>query len=48
MLQRILSAFSDKSKALYVSLDSIWFGNKTLVDLADLAAEYGITHHFFG
>lgn len=46
LLQRILSAFPDKSKALYVSLDNIWFGNRTLVDLADMAIQNGITHLF--
>ena len=46
MLQRILFAFPDKSKALYVSLDNIWFGNKTLLDLAEFAVENGITHLF--
>ena len=29
--QRILMAFPDRSKALYVTLDNIWFANKTLV-----------------
>ncbi len=46
MLQRILLAFPDTSKALYVSLDDIWFGAHTLLDLAEQAEDYGITHLF--
>ncbi len=46
MLQRIKLAFPDPSKALYVSLDDIWFGAHTLVDLAEQADAEGITHIF--
>lgn len=46
MLQRIKLAFPDPEKALYVSLDNIWFGGHTLLDLADMAVERGITHLF--
>lgn len=46
MLQRIKLAFPDQSKALYVSLDDIWFASHTLVDLAELADKDGITHLF--
>lgn len=46
LLQRILLAFPDTSKALYVALDNLWFGNHTLIDLADYAYENGITHLF--
>ncbi len=46
MLQRIKMAFPDPDKALYVSLDNIWFGGHTLLDLADMAQERGITHLF--
>lgn len=46
MKQRILKAFPDTSKALYVSLDNIWFGNHTLLDLAETAYSEGITHLF--
>ena len=46
MLQRIKLAFSDPSKALYVSLDNIWFGSHNLLQLADMAEEEGITHLF--
>ena len=46
MLQRIKLAFPDPSKALYVSLDNIWFGSHNLLQLADMAEEEGITHLF--
>lgn len=46
MLQRILLSFEDTSKALYVSLDDVWFGNHTLIDLADQAMREDITHLF--
>lgn len=46
MLQRIKLAFPDPSKALYVSLDDIWFGSHNLVDLAESAETEGITHLF--
>lgn len=44
--QRILLAFLDRKKVIYVSLDNIWFGNHTLLDLADFAYNNGITHLF--
>lgn len=46
LLQRIKMAFPDPSKALYVSLDNIWFGNHNLLELADMAVADGITHLF--
>jgi hypothetical protein len=46
MLQRIKLAFEDTSKALYVTLDDVWFAGHTLLDLAQLAREDGITHLF--
>lgn len=46
LLQRILLAFPDQSKALYVSLDDIWFASHSLLDLAEQAAENGVTHLF--
>lgn len=46
MGQRILLAFPDRHKALYVSLDNIWFGSHNLIELADFAIENGITHLF--
>lgn len=46
LLQRIKLAFPDPKKALYVSLDDVWFAGHTLIDLAEMASEKGITHLF--
>lgn len=46
LLQRIKLAFPDPAKAIYVSLDDIWFGSHTMLDLAELADSEGITHLF--
>lgn len=46
MLQRILLSLPDKSKALYVSLDNIWFGNHTLLELAENCYNEGIEYLF--
>lgn len=46
MLQRIKLTSPDHTKALYVSLDDIWFASHTLLDLAELAEKDGITHLF--
>ncbi len=46
MLQRIKLAFEDPTRALYVSLDDIWFSSHSLPDLAQMAVEEGITHLF--
>ncbi len=46
MLQRIKLTFPDTAKALYVSLDDMWFANRTLLDLAQQATDAGITHLF--
>lgn len=46
MLQRIVKAFPDTSKALYVSLDDIWFAGRTLMELGEKAETRGITHLF--
>ena len=46
MLQRMKLSFPDTSKALYVSLDDIWFGAHSLLELAELAENNGITHLF--
>lgn len=46
MLQRIKLAFPDPSKALYVSLDDIWFASHSLMQLAEMAENEGITHLF--
>lgn len=42
LLQHIKKKFRDRySKALYVSLDNIWFSNHSLVELADYFIRYG-------
>lgn len=46
MLQRIKLAFKDTDKAFYASLDNIWFGDHTLIDLAEMLSEKGVTHLF--
>jgi len=46
LLQHIKENFPDRSKALYVSLDNIWFTQKTLVELVDHFHVYGGTHLF--
>ncbi len=46
MLQRIKLAFPDPARALYVSLDDLWFASHTLQDLAEMAEERGISHLF--
>lgn len=46
LLQRIKLAFPDPANVIYVSLDDIWFGSHTLMDLAELADSEGITHLF--
>ncbi|MBD5293521.1 MAG: AAA family ATPase [Bacteroides sp.] len=46
MLQRIKLAFPDPKKALYVSLDDVWFASHSLIDLAEMASKQEITHLF--
>ena len=46
LLQHILRAFTDKQKALYVSLDHIWFANHSVLDLAEYHYTHGGTHLF--
>lgn len=46
LLQRIKLAFPDPEKALYVSLDDVWFASHTLIDLAEKAIDQGVTHLF--
>ena len=46
MLQRIKLTFPDPDKALYVSLDDIWFASHSLIDLAESCEQKGITHIF--
>lgn len=46
ILQHIKVNFVDRSKALYVSLDNIWFTKNSLLELADRFHAYGGTHLF--
>jgi hypothetical protein len=46
ILQHILRSFEDKEKALYVSLDHIWFANHSVLDLAEYFYTHGGTHLF--
>jgi len=46
LLQHIKLNFPDKSKALYVSLDHIWFTKHSLLELADDFFNLGGTHLF--
>ena len=46
ILQHIKNSFVDRSKALYVSLDNIWFTKNSLLALADRFHAYGGTHLF--
>ncbi|GHV09992.1 ATPase AAA [Bacteroidia bacterium] len=46
MLQYMKENFPDRKKALYVSLDNIWFTQHSLLDLAEQFYNYGGTHLF--
>lgn len=46
MFLHIREAFADKNKALYVSLDNLWFSNHTLSELCDHFCAFGGTHIF--
>lgn len=46
MLQYIKQNFPDSNKALYTSLDNIWFVQHSLLELADTFHSYGGTHLF--
>ena len=46
ILQHIKTLFVDRNKALYVSLDNIWFTKNSLSDLADRFHAFGGTHLF--
>ena len=46
LLQHILRTFQDKQKALYVSLDHIWFSNHSILSLAEYHYTHGGTHLF--
>jgi len=46
LLQHIKENFPDTSKALYVSLDNIWFSKNSLSELVEHFQSYGGTHLF--
>lgn len=46
LLQHIKRAFPDPEKALYVSLDHLWFANHTILELAEYHYTHGGTHLF--
>jgi predicted AAA+ superfamily ATPase len=46
LLQHIKKSFPNQDKALYVSLDNIWFASNSLLDLAEQFYNYGGTHLF--
>ena len=46
MLQHIKRTFVEVEKALYASLDHIWFANHTLLELAEYHYTHGGTHLF--
>lgn len=46
MLQYILEHYSNIDETLYASLDDLWFGDKTLIELVDWAYRNGITRLF--
>lgn len=46
ILQYIKANFTDRRRALYVSLDNIWFTKNSLIELADEFYAFGGTHLF--
>ena len=46
LLQHILRTFPEKQKALYATLDHIWFVNHSILDLAEYHYTHGGTHLF--
>ncbi len=46
LLQHIKKSFADKQKALYVSLDQIWFTTHSILDLTEYHYTHGGTHLF--
>lgn len=46
LLQHIKEDFPDRDKALYVSLDNLWFTTHSLADLAEYHYTHGGTHLF--
>lgn len=46
ILQHIKEAFPNRDKALYVSLDNLWFENHSLIELVEYHYTHGGTHLF--
>jgi predicted AAA+ superfamily ATPase len=46
ILQYLKQNFSNSDKALYASLDNLWFAQHSLLELADMFHSYGGTHLF--
>ena len=46
MLQRIKESFHDSEKALYISLDNLWFASHNVMDVVDYHYTHGGTHLF--
>ena len=46
LLQHIKRTFPDTTKALYASLDNLWFANHTVLELAEYHYTHGGTHLF--
>ena len=46
LLQRIKENFGNNGKALYISLDNLWFASHSLMDLVDYHYTHGGTHLF--
>ena len=46
VLQHIRHAFPDRKRALYVSLDQLWFTQHTILELAEYHYTHGGTHLF--
>ena len=48
LLQHIKESFTDKDKALYLSLDNLWFETHSINDLIEYHYTHGGTHLFLG
>ena len=46
LLQYIKNNFTDRTRAIYVSLDNIWFAKNSLTDLVEYFYTHGGTHLF--
>lgn len=46
LMQRILKAFPERDKALYISLDDLWFSSHSPMDAVERHCQWGGTHLF--